>query len=134
MDDDRTFHYLTAGDILRLGGFLVAPAEIAEALCSAPGVADAQVVAVGLETGRGHGIRDSGRVPPSVKTRSSSIAAVDLPLQSAKVVSSMNFHHCGPNGVKIRLTDARLGDRTVEPTDVALAMKMSNRKLSSRNH
>jgi fatty-acyl-CoA synthase len=34
------------GDVLRLGGFLVAPAEIESTLLEVPGLADAQVVAV----------------------------------------------------------------------------------------
>ena len=51
-DDDRTFTYHTRiGDVLRLGGFLVAPAEIELALIAVPGIDDAQVVAVDLPTG-----------------------------------------------------------------------------------
>ena len=46
-DDDRTFTYLSRlGDSIRLGGFLVAPAEIESALLSFDGVTGAQVVAV----------------------------------------------------------------------------------------
>lgn len=41
------FEFLTRmGDVLRLGGFLVAPAEIESTLLEVPGLADAQVVAV----------------------------------------------------------------------------------------
>lgn len=44
---DGSFVYVTrAGDAIRLGGFLVDPAEIEEVLKTLPGVADAQVVAV----------------------------------------------------------------------------------------
>lgn len=47
MRDDGSFVYITrAGDAIRLGGFLVDPAEIEEVLKTLPGVADAQVVAV----------------------------------------------------------------------------------------
>ncbi len=46
-DDDRTFTYLSRlGDSIRLGGFLVAPAEIESALVEFEGVTGAQVVAV----------------------------------------------------------------------------------------
>ncbi|MEZ5342645.1 MAG: AMP-binding protein [Acidimicrobiales bacterium] len=46
VEDDRTFTFLSRmGDVLRLGGFLVAPAEIEEAVLSHPGIADVQVVA-----------------------------------------------------------------------------------------
>ncbi len=46
-DDDRTFTYLSRlGDSIRLGGFLVAPAEIESALLDFDGVTGAQVVAV----------------------------------------------------------------------------------------
>lgn len=46
-DGDRSFEYRTRmGDVLRLGGFLVAPAEIEGVLTEVPEVAAAQVVAV----------------------------------------------------------------------------------------
>jgi fatty-acyl-CoA synthase len=46
-DDDRTFEYLTRrGDAMRLGGFLVNPAEIEAVIAEIEGVDDAQVVAV----------------------------------------------------------------------------------------
>jgi fatty-acyl-CoA synthase len=44
---DRTFEYQTRmGDVLRLGGFLVSPAEIEQVLIQIPGIEQAQVVAV----------------------------------------------------------------------------------------
>lgn len=47
MRGDGSFIYVTrAGDAIRLGGFLVDPAEIEEVLKTLPSVADAQVVAV----------------------------------------------------------------------------------------
>jgi len=47
---DGSFVYLTrAGDAIRLGGYLVAPAEIEEVIKAQPGVAAAQVVAVDLD-------------------------------------------------------------------------------------
>jgi fatty-acyl-CoA synthase len=46
-DGDRTFEYLARiGDALRIGGFLVGPAEIEQVLMEFPGIAEAQVVAV----------------------------------------------------------------------------------------
>jgi fatty-acyl-CoA synthase len=51
-DDERTFHFLTRmGDVLRLGGFLVAPAEIESVLTGVDGIDAAQVVAVDRPTG-----------------------------------------------------------------------------------
>ncbi len=50
--DTRTFTYHSRiGDVLRLGGFLVAPADIEAALLSLPVVMEAQVVAVDLPRG-----------------------------------------------------------------------------------
>lgn len=117
MDDDRTFHYISRlGDILRLGGFLVAPAEIAEALCSAPGVADAQVVAVGLETGSrpvAFVIPEEGATISEdevIEHCRSRLARYKVPV---RVVSLDEFPITdGPNGVKIRLTELR--DRATE--------------------
>ncbi|MFZ9042087.1 MAG: AMP-binding protein [Ilumatobacteraceae bacterium] len=46
-EDDRTFEYLARmGDVLRLGGFLVSPAEIEAVLMEESGVEGAEVVAV----------------------------------------------------------------------------------------
>ena len=48
----NAFTYLQRiGDTLRLGGFLVAPAEIEAAVVAHPAVADAQVVAAGTAAG-----------------------------------------------------------------------------------
>ncbi|WP_417516065.1 AMP-binding protein [Minwuia sp.] len=47
LTDDGGFHYLSRmGDVLRLGGFLVAPAEIEARVLEHPSVADVQVVGV----------------------------------------------------------------------------------------
>jgi fatty-acyl-CoA synthase len=49
---DGSFVFLTRmGDVLRLGGYLVAPAEIEAHLAAHPGVAEAQVVGVDTATG-----------------------------------------------------------------------------------
>lgn len=47
VDDERTFEYLARiGDALRIGGFLVSPAEIEQVVMEVAGVHEAQVVAV----------------------------------------------------------------------------------------
>jgi fatty-acyl-CoA synthase len=52
MEDEVTFEYLARlGDVLRLGGFLVNPAEIEECLLSQEGVDAVQVVGVDLPGG-----------------------------------------------------------------------------------
>ena len=52
MEDEVTFEYLARlGDVLRLGGFLVNPAEIEECLLSQEGVDAVQVVGVDLSGG-----------------------------------------------------------------------------------
>ena len=51
-EDDGGFVFLARiGDVLRLGGFLVAPAEIESTLLEVPGIADAQTVAVATPAG-----------------------------------------------------------------------------------
>ncbi len=51
-ESDRTFTYHTRiGDVLRLGGFLVAPADIESVLLELESVSEAQVVTVDLPTG-----------------------------------------------------------------------------------
>lgn len=51
-DPPRSFEYVTRlGDVLRLGGFLVSPSEIEDALMEVTGVDAAQVVAVDLPSG-----------------------------------------------------------------------------------
>jgi len=52
MEDGGSFEYLARmGDVLRLGGYLVNPAEIEQPLLGHPGVADVQVVAIDRPTG-----------------------------------------------------------------------------------
>lgn len=51
-DGPSSFEYITRmGDVMRLGGFLVAPTEVEAVLLDHADVAQAQVVAVGLEQG-----------------------------------------------------------------------------------
>ncbi len=52
MEPDGGFEFRARlGDVLRLGGFLVSPAEIEDAVQAAPGIAGAQVVAVASAAG-----------------------------------------------------------------------------------
>lgn len=70
---DGSFVYLTRqGDAMRLGGFLVSPAEIEEMLRGVPGVADVQVVSVEI-----------GRQPRAVAF---AIAAPGAQLDEAEVI------------------------------------------------
>ncbi len=51
-DQDRTFtYYSRISDVLRLGGFLVSPADIESVLIEVDGIEEAQVVAVDMPTG-----------------------------------------------------------------------------------
>lgn len=51
-DGENSFEYITRiGDVMRLGGFLVAPAEVEATLMEVAAIEQAQVVAVGLEQG-----------------------------------------------------------------------------------
>ncbi len=112
MDDARTFHYVSRlGDVLRLGGFLVAPVEITDVLVTAPGVAGAQVVAVDRASGArpvafvltepGHAI-DEQTVIDHCRER---LARYKVPV---RVIPLDTFPITdGPNGVKIRLTELR---------------------------
>jgi len=111
-DDDRTFHYESRlGDVLRLGGFLVAPEEIIEVITSLPGIREAQVVAVE----RPGGTRPVAFVITEDGTDADSdtvIAACRERLARFKVPVAVITVPAfpitdGPNGVKIRLTELR---------------------------
>lgn len=111
-DDDRTFHYESRlGDVLRLGGFLVAPEEIIEVITSLPGIREAQVVAVE----RPGGTRPVAFVITEDGTDADSdtvIAACRERLARFKVPVTVITVPAfpitdGPNGVKIRLTELR---------------------------
>lgn len=112
LDDERTFHYQARlGDVLRLGGYLVAPAEIIDVVCSAPGVADAQVVAVARTSGTrpvAFVIAHEGAVVDErvvIEHCAQYLARFKVPV---RVVSVTEFPVTdGPNGVKVRLTELR---------------------------
>ena len=111
-DDDRTFHYESRlGDVLRLGGFLVAPEEIIEVITSLPGIREAQVVAVE----RPGGTRpvafviteDGSEVDPEsiIAACRERLARFKVPVAVITVAAFPVTD--GPNGVKIRLTELR---------------------------
>lgn len=112
IDGPRSFEYITRiGDVLRLGGFLVAPTEIEGVLMQLPEIDQAQVVAVGLEKG--------------ARPVAFVIAAPDAPVDEAAAIdhcaSVLARFKCpvrvvavddfpvtdGPNGVKIQRTKLR---------------------------
>ena len=112
MDDAHTFHYVSRlGDVLRLGGFLVAPSEITDVLNDAPNVTGAQVVAVD----RASGARPVGFVtlaPGATLDEQSLIDYCATRLARYKVPIRIEAVDAfpvtdGPNGVKIRLTELR---------------------------
>ena len=111
-DDDRTFLYESRlGDVLRLGGFLVAPEEIIEVITSLPGIREAQVVAVERPGGTrpvafvitedGSEV-DPGSIIAACRER---LARFKVPVAVITVAAFPVTD--GPNGVKIRLTELR---------------------------
>ncbi len=92
MEPDGTFTYLTRmGDVLRLGGFLVAPAEIEDALIEVSSIAEAQVVTVArpegvrpvaVVIGSGDGEIDEDEVKAHCLTR---LAKFKIPIRIVEV-------------------------------------------------
>ena len=112
VDDDRTFHYESRlGDVLRLGGFLVAPEEIIEVITSLPDIREAQAVAVERPGGTrpvAFVITGSGEEADAeavIATCRDRLARYKAP------VAVLTVHEFpvtdGPNGVKVRLTELR---------------------------
>ncbi|MGA1704071.1 MAG: AMP-binding protein [Ilumatobacteraceae bacterium] len=111
-DDDRTFHYESRlGDVLRLGGFLVAPEEIIEVITSLPGIREAQVVAVERPAGTrpvAFVITEDGteaEPEPIIAACRDQLARFKVPIAVITVPAFPVTD--GPNGVKIRLTELR---------------------------
>ena len=112
IDGDRSFEYITRmGDVMRLGGFLVAPAEVEATLMTHGSIAEAQVVAVGLE----QGARPVAFVILSPDARldeqaviahcTATLAKFKCPV---RIVAIDEFPVTdGPNGVKIQRTKLR---------------------------
>ncbi len=115
--DDGTFTFVTRmGDVLRLGGFLVAPAEIEEVLVSLPGIADAQVVAASTTAGMrpvAFVIADSSRPARSSSVDEAAVIAACAQRLArykcpVRVVTVDQFPTTdGPNGVKIQRAKLR---------------------------
>ncbi len=104
---DGSFVYLTrAGDAIRLGGYLTAPAEIEEVIKAQPGVAEAQVVAVDLD-GKTRAVAFAIADPGATPDAQAVIAAVQTQLAAYKVPARLWWVHAFPvvnsaNGTKIQ--------------------------------
>ncbi len=104
---DGSFVYLTrAGDAIRLGGYLTAPAEIEEVIKAQPGVAAAQVVAVDLD-GKTRAVAFAIAAPGASPDAEAVIAAVGQRLAAFKVPARLWWVDAFPvvnsaNGTKIQ--------------------------------
>jgi fatty-acyl-CoA synthase len=104
---DGSFVYLTrAGDAIRLGGYLVAPAEIEEVIKAQAGVAAAQVVAVDLD-GKTRAVAFAIAQPGATPDAQATIAAVGARLAAFKVPARLWWVDAFPvvnsaNGTKIQ--------------------------------
>lgn len=108
----RSFEYITRiGDVMRLGGFLVAPAEVEGVLMQLPAIDQAQVVAVGREQGArpvafvitaaGETLDEQAAIDHCAAT----LARFKCPV---RVVAIEEFPVTdGPNGVKIQRAKLR---------------------------
>jgi len=112
IDGDNSFEFITRmGDVLRLGGFLVAPAEIEGVLMSYPCIEQAQVVAVGLEAGArpvAFVITDDGVEVDEqavIEHCAATLARFKCPVQVVRVDEFPVTD--GPNGVKIQRSELR---------------------------
>ncbi|GCL61584.1 AMP-binding protein [Pseudaquabacterium pictum] len=109
---DGSFVYLTrAGDAIRLGGYLTAPAEIEEVLTAQPGVAAAQVVAVDLD-GKARAVAFAIAAPGAAPDSAALLQAVRDRLAAYKVPARLWWVEAFPvvhsaNGTKIQRTRLR---------------------------
>ena len=114
---DGTFLYETRrGDAIRLGGYLVSPAEIEEALKRLPGVGDVQVVAVEI-AGQPRSVAFVVPVAGAAPREADIIAAAAAQMAGFKVPARVWFVDEfptaeSPNGMKIQR--ARLRDMALE--------------------
>lgn len=120
---DGSFVYLTrAGDAIRLGGYLTAPAEIEEVLQAQPGVAAAQVVAIDIG-GKARAVAFAIAQPGAAPDSQAVIAAVQQRLAAYKVPARLWWVDAFPvvhsaNGTKIqrnRLRDMAQALLAAEP-------------------
>jgi fatty-acyl-CoA synthase len=109
---DGSFVYLTrAGDAIRLGGYLTAPAEIEEVIKAQPGVAAAQVVAVDLD-GKARAVAFVIAEPGAAPDAQAVVAAVQGRLAAYKVPARLWWVDSFPvvnsaNGTKIQRNKLR---------------------------
>lgn len=109
---DGSFVYLTrAGDAIRLGGYLVAPAEIEDVLTAQPGVAAAQVVAVDLD-GKSRAVAFAIAAHDAAPDATAVLQAVHSQLAAYKVPARLWWVDAFPvvlsaNGTKIQRTRLR---------------------------
>jgi len=109
---DGSFVYLTrAGDAIRLGGYLTAPAEIEEVITAQPGVAAAQVVAVDLD-GKARAVAFAIAAPGASPDTDAVLQAVRDQLAAYKVPARLWWVDAFPvvhsaNGTKIQRTRLR---------------------------
>ncbi len=112
-DGPNSFEYITRmGDVMRLGGFLVAPTEVEAVVLEHPDVAQAQVVAVGLEQGArpvafvilNDGV-DQVDEASVIEHCQSTLARFKCPVRVLAIDAFPVTD--GPNGVKIQRTELR---------------------------
>ena len=114
---DGAFVYETRrGDAIRLGGYLVSPAEIEETLRTIPGVGDVQVVAVAI-AGQPRAVAFVVPAPGAAPREADIIAAAAAQMAGFKVPARVWFVDAfpttdSPNGLKIQR--ARLRDMALE--------------------
>lgn len=112
LDGDGGFTFLARmGDALRLGGFLVHPAEIAGFICSIPGVTDCQVVGV-RAGGRMRAVAFVIPASPGAFAPDAIVAECCMKLAPYKVpvlVHALEEFPAveSPNGVKVRRAELR---------------------------
>ncbi|MDH4391653.1 MAG: acyl-CoA synthetase, partial [Aquabacterium sp.] len=104
---DGSFVYLTrAGDAIRLGGYLTAPAEIEELIQAQPGVAAVQVVAIDID-GKARAVAFAIAQPDAAPDSQALIDAVRSRLAAYKVPARLWWVDAFPvvhsaNGTKIQ--------------------------------
>lgn len=114
--DGREFTFLgRLGDVLRIGGFLVAPSEIEQVLMSYPGVEAAQVVALDRPSGArpvafvvlANGSDDTGSLDEEAMKQHclAELAKFKVPIRFFPLSEFPMLD--GPNGKKVRRTELR---------------------------
>lgn len=114
-EPDGSFTFLTRmGDVLRLGGFLVSPAEIEDVIVEIDGVAEAQVVPVA----RPEGVRPVAIVIAD-------LAADNVPVDEAAIKA-----HCAARLAKFKVPIKVIGVEAFPVTQSANGTKIQRNKLA----